>query len=422
MCILLIRLDRKYQRCCYKRKKNSESLEAHPATPTARMAGLDDPRLASRQASSAASDQIAAASIARINWEFFHPRPLQSSDRHRRRFAERYIGNPARITGRELRQEEVDAIVDHFSRGTRAEKMYGIPASIACTYFFWNRGANSYRFPFLGPRPVPRFLAALSSPAIAHWTWQLVRFLTYDVLCNIAVSEPVGRLAFSYASDGSLSDPRLAQLRQDHERRLHNIRDQLMQQAARRRPGSAGPGGAGGPQRPRTLPDHDNDYTQTPEEYTQSDGWQSADSQPAAQTAPAETFPVRPTWPRASPAPPPPPQQPQGSFDNDDPFDDASPVARDWRDESSSQPSSGRPGESAWDRLRRQAQSKDQNPPQPSWEARRQKPGSQSQADQDWTYKSDEDSHSETERERAQKEFDAMLERERRAEQSGRRR
>ncbi|TLD25026.1 hypothetical protein PspLS_06124 [Pyricularia sp. CBS 133598] len=386
------------------------------------MADLDDSRLASRQPNSAASDQNIAASIARINWEYFHARPLQSSDWHRKRFAERYIANPARITGRELRQEEVDAIVDHFSRGTRTEKLIGIPAGLACTYFFWVRGFDKYRFPFLGPRPVPRFLAALSSPVIAHWTWQGIRLLAYDFLCNMAVGEPVGRLAFSYASDGAVRDPRLAQLRQEHERRLHNLRDQLMQQAARRRPDSAGPGGVGGPQRSQALPDHDNDYTQAPEESPQSDGWQSAETQSAVQTAPAQTRPVRPTWPRASPAPPPPPQQPQGSFDDVDPFDDASPVAPDWRNESSSQRSTGRPGESAWDRLRRQAQSKDQNPSQSSWEARRQKPGSQSQADQDWTYKSDEDSQSETERERAQKEFDAMLERERRVEQSERRR
>ncbi|TLD10676.1 hypothetical protein PgNI_05645 [Pyricularia grisea] len=383
------------------------------------MADLNDPGMAYRQPSSASSDQHVAASIARINWEYFHPRPLQSSERHRRRFAERYIGNPARITGRELRQEEVDAIVDHFSRGTRAEKLSSLPASLACTYFFWYRGVSTYRFPFLGPRPVPRFLAALTSPAIAHWTWQMVRFVCYDILCDLAVGEPVGKLAFSYASKGSVSDPRLAQLRQEHERRLHDIRDQLMQQAARRRPESAGPAGVGGPQRPPALPNHDNDYTQAPEESTQSDGWQSAETQSAAQTTPVQTRPVRPTWPRASPAPP---QQPQSSFDDGDPFDDASPVAPDWRDESPSQRSSGRLGESAWDRLRRQAQSKDQNSAQSSWEARRQKPGSQSQTNQDWTYTSDEDSQSESERERAQREFDAMLERERRAEQSGRRR
>ncbi|TLS25873.1 hypothetical protein PpBr36_07084 [Pyricularia pennisetigena] len=386
------------------------------------MADLNYQGVVDGQPGPASSDQHVAASIARINWEFFHPRPLQSSNWHRRRFAERYVGSAARVMGRELQQEEIDAIVDHFSRGTRAEKVYSLPASFACTYYFWNRGISTYRFPFLGPRPVPRFLAALTSPVVAHWMWQAVRLLSYDLLCDIAVGTPVGRLAFSYASAGSLNDPRLAQLRQEHERRRHEMRDQLMQQVARRRPGGAGPDGLGGPQRPRALPDHDNDYAQAPEESTQSDGWQSAETQSAAQTAPAQTRPMRPTWPRASPAPPPPSQQPQSSFDEDDPFDDASPVAPDWRDQPPPQRSSGRPGESAWDRLRRQAQSKDQNPAQSSWEARRQTPGSQSQTDQDWTYKSDEDSQSETERERAQREFDAMLERERRAEQSGRRR
>lgn len=361
-----------------------------------------------------AQDDHVTASVNRINWDLLRPLPIVPSALPRWTFTE-YVATQAQLSGRELRQEELDGMLEHFSRGTRAKTMVKIPAREAFTLFLWSRGVNSYKFPFFGARPIPRLLSAVISPGLAHWVWHGARWLSYDIISEATVGSFAGQVAFLRGTRGVTTDYRLAQLR--HEQSERRGRQRSQQQAELNRPG------VGRMQRPQAPRGHDDDVAQPPED---SDRWQTDETQPQTQSAPSQPRPARSTWPRSSPAPPTPYQQPQDVFnvDDSDPFDDASPVSQDWadsRDPPSSQHPPARSGESSWDRLRRQAQSsKHSGPSQSSWEVRRQNSTSASQTDQDWIQKSDESSESESEREKAQKEFDAMLERERRVEENGR--
>jgi hypothetical protein len=244
------------------------------------------------------------------------------------------------------------------------------------------RGRSTFRFPFYTPKPAsfnPSFFPLLSSPFIkgqaAVWAWHALRFGAYAFVNHYVV----GALVMSFAQTSYvvsiLRDERLKQVREA----MMKPRDRGRQQPER---------GAPAPPPPPPIAD-----TTSPAEPT-------ASYQAYGQTTQPPQPPQRPPqWTQRAP-------EPQDTLDDDDPslFDDASPVAPSQRQQPQRRPAGSppSPGEgSAWDRVRQRAKAEEGT----TWEPKQKtEPYTFASADQEKAYA----------KAQAQKEFDAMLERERR--------
>ncbi|KAL8305232.1 hypothetical protein RB597_003884 [Gaeumannomyces tritici] len=313
--------------------------------------------------------------------------------------------------GRELTAAEVEAFMELSFDMLSAKNVAGTVCTALPAYYFWRRGmarfsfplwrplaagfdANTFRFP-LAPQPL------VGAPARA--AWHGLRFLAYWVAASLMAGGLASGAATAAVANRGTTDPRLEQWRADCMARM-----------------SANKPLPGGLPRP-PVPFPQQQQQQQHSGYGGDDGssWRPDDD--GSHTTPA--------WPTAPSAPSParsePPRPPQDSGGFEDPFDEGSPVAPSYR----GPPSPGAPsstgsdaGGSAWDRLRRESANRasgrgDQQPSR-SWDAKRASAASGSE--ESWSYSSPGGPEADTDQERAQKEFDEMLERERRSQSGGR--
>ncbi|GAB1315835.1 hypothetical protein MFIFM68171_06045 [Madurella fahalii] len=292
---------------------------------------------------------------------------------------------------RPLTTDEADALAYHRSHSCKL-LAWRTPVILMSTAYFVYRGRGNFKFPFYTPRPTsfnPYCFPTRTRPFItgpmARSIWHAVRFGAYGTLLGLVITP----LFISYAETSYvvhiLNDPRLKSLR-DH------ARQQQQQQHGNQTHARA----SGLPR--RASPDEGSSTDEaTPSSQPYMLEQQERQQQPRYQP---QQWTERPS---ESPATP--------KDDDSFLFDDASPVAPSARQQpqstSTQTPAGG--GGSAWDRLRQRAKSG-----QDTWDqAGQTREESRSQRlDQHMYHQSDREKT--RAKEQAQKEFDAMLERERR--------
>jgi hypothetical protein len=276
--------------------------------------------------------------------------------------------------------DEADALAYHRSTFCTTAA-WAPPAVLLTTAFFVNRGRRTFRFPFYTPKPAsfnPLYFPSASRPFLtgpsAVRLWHLMRFGAYGLLCQLLVKSIVISYATTISLTGMLRDDRL----------------KAMRQTPRQNP------------RQRQHEGRRQDDNRTPKENGEQVQQQLGQPQRQLGQQP-------PAWQQ-------PTEESPGAPQDDDSFlfDDASPVAQSQRQQpqrpsasSTSQPGQG----SAWDRIRQRAKSEEGAPWNPGQQQNGESRGqprteryTYSPGEQEKTYA----------REQAQKEFDAMLERERR--------
>ncbi|KAL2259371.1 hypothetical protein VTK26DRAFT_6975 [Humicola hyalothermophila] len=300
--------------------------------------------------------------------------------------------------GRVLTPEEADALAEHRSNWCR-KMIYIGPAYLGSAAFFVWRGRKTYRFPLRTPDPAtfsPHCFPSRARPflrgRVASFTWHALRFVTYGAFSYFCVSTSVSSWADTSYLVHILRDERLREVRETGQR----------QAAERAKLSSQG-------RFPR----------QTPPQPEAAAG--SSDASPAQPHgggyAAGGAFRIGPGQQQQ-----PPQWTAQGGIsdstgdalggDSGYLFDDASPIAPSHRPQDGSSSAPADQG-SAWERLRRQAQAEQSNKggPRPQTDGSRASVG-QPKTEQ-YTYSPSEEEKAYA-REQAQKEFDAMLERERR--------
>jgi hypothetical protein len=301
------------------------------------------------------------------------------------------VGNSLAM-GRVLTPAEADAIAELRTKFC-SRVAWTPPAALFTTLYFTYRGRTAFRFPFYTPKPASFSPWAFPSAARPFLTgppavrlWHFLRFNAYGVICLYAVKSLI--LSFSQASFvvNLLRDGRLKAVRE-------NLTDQAKQRRAQKQHSDP----------PVNSPNAEAPGTENAAQYRPS-SWSRPEQQEQQQQ------------------PPPPPQrapEPQPPRQDDDAFlfDDASPVAPSQRQQPQGPSASSSGQASSWDRIRQRAKAEEGAP----W----QRPGSESQGQQtteQYTFAPGEQEKAYA-KEQAQKEFDAMLERERRGEgESGERR
>ena len=311
-------------------------------------------------------------------------------------------------------------------------------------------GRSRFRFPFYTPKsidpyrfPTQRVAFITGQPAV--WGWHATRMTAYLVMSKIALSPLVAAYVTYRTYTTLLGEPNLktfnADMKKVNQREAHVILRQMGQRLEKI---------YGEPEDPSMRDSSSPYYGQQQDEQQQ-------------QQQPSETGMVRRSaWDvYRRPAPSrqtsqadaqseqePQEQQGQQSYgysqpsqtrsqpdyspasdggDDDSLFDDASPVAHAARQQPSNYPASAPSGGSSWDRIRRgaQAEAKPQPGGSQAWAQRRYQASQQAggqQRDDAYSY-SEDDRDKSVAKEQAQKDFDAMLEKERSGEsEDGRRR
>lgn len=272
---------------------------------------------------------------------------------------------------------------------------YASPLAVAATIGLERATRPKFGFPFYNPKP-PKFnsqkFPGLPEGRLSFWTWQGTRVLTWYLASKLAVGLVATSYAISVYSANSGSDNRLEAYRREISRRATaSVRN--------------------GPQRPIPQGSSGQAYQQYPQQKweeptsaTEPVGW--ASSEQTQKAAPAK-----------APAPWTATQNPQtgrqDSYSQDSfVFDYASPVAPSEQSNSSPQNPSQQGG-SAWDRIRGQAQAARGQPG--SWAKKRQDEmtsrGAQDGSSYNYSAADEEKAYA---KDQAQREFDEMLERERR--------
>ncbi|KAK3692832.1 hypothetical protein B0T22DRAFT_448293 [Podospora appendiculata] len=329
----------------------------------------------------------------------------------------------AAVLNRPLEQSETNAIAQHAAERNRMLSREVVPVALPAM-FFYNRGTDTWRFPFKTPNPAtfnPDVFPLQRFPLLvgesARNSWSLMRFGAYVLLSHTIVGTAL-RIALDVRMLKNVQeDPALGAVKEA-------IADIIRQQKR----GPAGRLTRG----PRPAVDERTRSAEPKEDG--SSGFSRPDSDAASfgaqdeQAAPESPAAARSKWQpqqqhqrqwRPQGTAPPPPAPSAAKDDDDFLFDDASPTSPSaQRPAGSPAPSAGGSGGSAWERLRQRGKTDDdsgaqdeQTGAEQSWAERRRAQGSQnadaysySQADQDKAYA----------KEQAQREFDAMLERERR--------
>ncbi|KAK3333791.1 hypothetical protein B0T19DRAFT_419163 [Cercophora scortea] len=337
------------------------------------------------------------------------------------------VMNFSAMLGRPLEKAETDAVVQYSAQRNRIvsyEPVVWLPTTI----FLHNRGYKTFRFPFVTPDPAtfnpnvfPSQQMPLWSGQAAHKGWHALRLGAYGFLCHIMISSAFRMCADIRVVKQIERDPTLAALSE----RILEIGKARVQGLPPPPPPKHHPAVHQGTQSTEPSDDTSSGFYRPDSDAASSFGAQDEQATPASPAAARSTQqpqqqhrrPWRPQGAAPPPPPPPPPAPSAASEDDDFLFDDASPVA----------PSAQRPAPaptpytsgSAWERLRQRgrtggdsgAQDEQTGAQKSSWAERRRQGSSQpadaysySQADQDKAYA----------KEQAQREFDAMLERERR--------
>ncbi|OIW24857.1 hypothetical protein CONLIGDRAFT_72689 [Coniochaeta ligniaria NRRL 30616] len=317
------------------------------------------------------------------------------------------IVNTSALLGRGLTPEERD-IIAYLSAKKTVTQSYEPPISLAAAIFLERRGRATSKFPFYQPTPTkfdPSFFPNRRMPMLqgvsALITWNAIRFGAYAFVAHFIGGIFFSSYATSVQTAAILRDPRLGDLRKGF---------------ADRRSGKRSGSSQGAP------------AWQTPEDPSMKDAETpyggaayEEESAPVRTGAPYDQtrteLPPRSgttgTYPGSRGGYPPVPQSAPAASDEftEGGFfeDDASPVAPAARAANASSNTGG----SAWERLRQQAKS---NPAGQSGSAKapRTQSWGQQNAEQ-YTY-SQEDADKTTAKDQAQREFDAMLEKERQGE------
>jgi hypothetical protein len=315
----------------------------------------------------------------------------------------------AESTGRGLTPEERDLLA-HVTAKRLVTMSYEPPISMAVAYFMERRGRSTFKFPFWTPKPTSfdpgifpsrnfPFLVGMVQGSNATLLWHSLRFGCYFFFAHMFGNALFLSYAHTVQAATILKDPRLGDFRKSIQERLKSRN-----------------GGRQMPSRPEdpSMQDAETPYGVVedvdPNAYgtTGSDDGQS----PAETSSPTGAYArsQRGYSPRQQPAPtqsvPPPSSE---DFTDASLFDDASPVAPAARAGSSSYSSGG----SAWDRVRQQSRSG--NVAGQSGSASTPRSRSYGQTSDQYTY-SKADEEKALAKDQAQKEFDAMLERERQGE------
>ncbi|KAG8157477.1 hypothetical protein KVR01_012519 [Diaporthe batatas] len=324
---------------------------------------------------------------------FWGPLFGKTSDYLKTRVAAKVMTSSASV-GRELTQSEKDAMSHHFAKLV-ITTAYTSPLAVAATFAMERTTRPTFGFPFYTPKP-PKFnsqkFPGLPEGRASHLAWQATRVFAWYAASKIVISLFVTSYAISVYSANSGTDNRLEAYRREIARRA----------------GAAMRGG-----RPPNIPNlppmqpqqqFPQQSWQDPAPATESVGWASSEQPEKAASTPSP----RPwTATQNSQA------GRQDSYNQESyVFDDASPVAP---SEQSSYPPQGssQQGGSAWDRIRGQAQAARGQPG--SWAKKRQDEmtsrGAQDGTSYTYPTEAEEKVYA---AKQAQKEFDEMLERERR--------
>ncbi|KAI0403278.1 hypothetical protein F4802DRAFT_572233 [Xylaria palmicola] len=315
------------------------------------------------------------------------------------------------------------------------------PVTLAIAVAATTRGKRTFRFPLYRPKMVrfspfsfPTKRMPLVSGPRAVSMWHAVRLLAYVTIAWIPSTLFFGSIADTTYQAHCVRDPRLAAMVGDIRRNSKHQHDIIRQQLGVVRPAETATHQNQQPSDTRADPD-----SQAPQDYSSADYTTQENStldRPSTNTAAPQT--THPNWPRRTPTQPP-PRRAQGTAspesgsrrndDHSDDFDDddASPVSP---SATAGQGSSGSSG-SAWDRIRQQAASGssdwgrgDSSGQEQSWGQLRQdktrNPKDYAPKTDSYSYSNDDEERERRnyEKEQAQKEFDALLEAERRGEGS----
>lgn len=271
---------------------------------------------------------------------------------------------------------------------------YGSPIAFVTAIGLLKKTNKEYGFPFYTPKQ-PKFnpnkFPGLQEGSTSRIVWNATRGLAWYAASKVVVSLFLTSYAISVYAANLRGDPRLEPYRQDLQRRA-NHSGRVEQQPA--------------------VAQH---YPELPEEpVTDYEGHPVAAStrSPTSWASPERSTkgPIS-TWRPTQPLQPQPAQEPV--IEEMSVFDDASPVAPAEQQDAASQ-RAAQQGSSAWDRVRNQAQpSRAQTS---SWKKRREDEVSSRDVEQGSTSYSftSADEESSYAKEQAQKEFDDMLEEERR--------
>lgn len=343
--------------------------------------------------------------------------------------------------GRTLHPEEAQALAFHIYKLEKSKSYYAAGGAAGGVYR-WYATMNTYQYPFYKPKIEsidPNKFGPIKGPAanLARQTW---RFGLYALVAG-QMGNIIGQLiAQPIAAYETSVDPKLEQFGAEikaasgRDERANNERGRMIEErrkdfeARRRQEGTGGmtpPYGSRGQERRQAPPlasGDDDDMSPT----AGNEPWgSSAQSSSWGDFANEEQPKPRPerqsTDVRARRQPPyQSAQAPPAS--SSDPFDDdASPTGGLFHSEATSQSNqpSSRPGESSWDRLRRGAggpsspQGASQAERIQRFASTRQSGASGSTVGDDFTFVEGKDAR-DAEREKAQREFDERLEKERR--------
>lgn len=302
-------------------------------------------------------------------------------------------------TGRELTQSEKDALSQHYAKYLVIQA-WDTPVVLASTFACYRGTYAKYGFPFwtpkadkFDPNKFPLVSSSLPKEAahqLAQKSWHGMRLVAWFAACKFAVGIFFMSYSISTFVAGSNSDPRLKDFNQAVDTKVNQMRRNGM------KPGQQTFTAAGDTQEPTSPWANTEQTTQDSES-----GWPGTQS-----SSPART---------------------QDSFRDDESytFDDASPVAPAEQQKPTSQQNDGR---SAWDRIRSQARPVGAAQGQGSagqinaWDRKRKDERTSQGARQGTSFNfSSGDEEKSYAKEQAQKDFDEMLEKERRGEAEGRR-
>jgi hypothetical protein len=344
--------------------------------------------------------------------------------------------------GRTLHPEEAQALAFHIYKLEKSKSYYAAGGAAAGVYR-WYATMNTYQYPFYKPKIEsidPNKFGPIKGPAanLARQSW---RFGLYALVAG-QMGNIIGQLiAQPIAAYETSVDPKLEQFGAEikaasgRDERANNERGRMIEErrkefeARRRQEGTGGmtpPYGARGQERRQAPPIAGDDDDMSP--TAGNEAWGSSTSSSswgdfANEEQPKPQPEQQSTDVRARRQPPYQHTQPQPSSQSSPFDDDASPTGGLFQSETtipSTQQPSSRPGESSWDRLRRGAGAPSNQGA--SQQERIQRFASSRQSDRgaegstvgdNFTFVEGKDAR-DAERERAQREFDERLERERR--------
>lgn len=300
------------------------------------------------------------------------------------------------FVGRGLTQPEKDALSQYYAKFL-VIRAWDTPVVLASAYALYRGTHAKYGFPFwtpkadkFDPNKFP-FASAQIPKELAQRSWHGLRFIAWYAGCKVAVSIFFLSYAVSTFLAGTKTDPRLREYNE-----ALNTRAQQRQRQGGQRSGQEG-------------------GSELPDAQEQSSPWASTEQ---------STQETQSAWPVAQSSPP---ERTQATSRDDEPdlFDDASPVAPSEQKTAISQQSVQG---SAWDRIRSQARPSGAAQGQSStgqtsvWDRKRADERTSQGAREGTSFNfSSEDEEKSYAKKQAQREFDKMLERERRGELSGRR-